>query len=582
MEYNREFSHTILHKFNVMKNPKSEFTDITKEGGKESNHIKDSRDGRQDVNKESDRNHREQGFQKPIIKRDANTPANNKAKKNYHFDNNKDRNKDLDKEKEVCNVIYNAKDKDKALDKDIENLYNLKRNLMKEKNSDKDNNSNANNNLVSNNVKDNFKDVNNINSKEKNLFINPNIAFNLKDQEKENKRNVKSSLEIETNRTPKVIETKIPESKNINEKRNSADNKREKYIEKELNLNNLDKKGIKKQVSNNVLLSNKHEKEPINSKKNSEHNLGHYHAHIDKNLEIKENNSNRDSNQNLIQIQQANNGFYTPNPSSNNFLDRRRSESKSSQEDSKHEKGVQLKDFMKNMKERIKNNPPQIDGNVIWMRGMKEYVDKKDVVEKSVINQSNITTTNQSHSTPKDNKKQIKTNQNELREYIETQKMLMELERLQNGELEEENIVDINDINPNDDDLINEFREIGDELMENNYFYSEELAIKNKANAEQESLNGDANTTNTALTNTSIENMIRNDVENEIGKEVFNKVYKILYETINDQIICFEYDNLNKKIKEECSEFDETAVDLALQKIPDIYCLVLKDRKNGK
>jgi hypothetical protein len=48
---------------------------------------------------------------------------------------------------------------------------------------------------------------------------------------------------------------------------------------------------------------------------------------------------------------------------------------------------------------------------------------------------------------------------------------------------------------------------------------------------------------------------------------------------LNDDIYSFDIENINKLIKEETVGIDELAIELGLSKVPDIYCILLKDRE---
>jgi hypothetical protein len=76
-----------------------------------------------------------------------------------------------------------------------------------------------------------------------------------------------------------------------------------------------------------------------------------------------------------------------------------------------------------------------------------------------------------------------------------------------------------------------------------------------------------------------IESNLVNELETELGKELFNKVYKVLSDNLNNNIIFFEIEDIKNKIKKECTCFEEISVDLSLTRIPDIYCLIIKERE---
>lgn len=168
-------------------------------------------------------------------------------------------------------------------------------------------------------------------------------------------------------------------------------------------------------------------------------------------------------------------------------------------------------------------------------------------------------------------------NTREFQEYIDGQKMLMELEKIKDGEILEDNYeLEIYD---NQIDCLKEFEDISESDLILTDF------IENKNNNK---INYDINYNNDSMNHNMCEfyfdrnltNNIQNELESELGKELFQKVYRILSDNLNTNILSYDYDNLNKKIKHECSNFyDEIAIDLSISRIPEIYCLLIKDRE---
>jgi hypothetical protein len=352
MEFNREFSHTILHKFNVFKSKKEDIF--------ENRDILTS-------------NH------KPIIKRD------NVKKKDSRFEKNDIKES---RDKELGGRDYYKEKEIKEKDIDI-----LKRNLMRDATPRSE-------------------------DRKAGLIINPGHAI-------ENKKNVKSSLEIDVNRTPKIEHLKNSDS-NRNEKRKD---------------NYENKKNVEKNIRRNII-----------SRKSE---------NVSTNISSKESDSN--------------------------VTERRKSGSKSSQEENK-ERNSALREFMKKMKDDIKSTP-QNDINVLWQKGIdvseqKEQkekfsrknsdrevrdikIDIRDAV-KEKEKEKELLNINININTPKITDMYNNQNKNpkykDLKEYLETQKMLVELERLQNEDLDEQSQEEEED---NIDDLINEFKSLDEEQLMN-------------------------------------------------------------------------------------------------------------------
>jgi hypothetical protein len=233
-------------------NNKTDFNEHLKEL-KESKEIKE-RENSSGNSKNEQKEKEIKDYQKPIIKKESNQPN---KKKNYHFNNDKEVNVFKEKEKE----------KEKEIDT---NVSNLKRNLS--------------------------------NNKESNKAINqvvPSFAFNY-DKELINKQQkIRSSIEIETNRTPKV-EKIMPDSKSSI----ASNDRREKQINYDRKMSN----NVNKKVNqvNNVVTTKKQEK----------------------------------SEQSTLNTNE-------------NCSERKRSGSRGSTQEER-EKHLQLKDFMRNMKENVK------------------------------------------------------------------------------------------------------------------------------------------------------------------------------------------------------------------------------------
>jgi hypothetical protein len=405
---------------------------------------------------------------------------------------------------------------------------------------------------------------NNINNLKKNLSNNPSgkerpsgILINPSYEKEACKPKVRSSIEIDSTRIPKVEIPKVmPDSKSSMEKR-SSEKKGEissNMVYENLKRNNLNKK---KELNINM------QRDIIPTKKSSESTP---HSNMSTNMD--------------------------------NVSERKRSESRGSQQDEK-DRPVQLKDFVRNMKENMKNNPNQSE-NVIWMKGMKDFIDKerekdnfsnkKESETKPYLIQ-NVNLTN--NSTPSKNNEinyNFKNkNSKDLKDYIETQKMLIELEKLQSDELaDEDNVHDTeanyaNYVNSDNPDILSEFKDLNEDEMaaEELYFNNKYDNYIEKENMEKLLSYPISTDVDSSIQNSDqfIENSIKNDLEIELGKDLFTKVYNILSENLHSNIIFFDLDGIISKIKIECAAYDEISIDLSILRVPDIYCLILKDRE---
>jgi hypothetical protein len=298
LEHNKEFSHTILHNFHVFKNPKSEILERLSN--------KDQINTRESINNlisNKNANIKDNYYNKPVIKKDNVPLQNNKLKKN-NYNNYVSNNKD---EKEIVNVIL-MNNKEKEREKELENINLLKRNLMvKETNQ-------LNHNIINTNISNNNFNFNE--KKQNQIPINPiNISLENYLQIPGSKPKLRCSTEIETNKILKNEKMPSLESKNSDKK---IDKKNESPVKvNEIKRNNNLIINLKKDnpMLNNLLVNKEKEKEAYIGKKSTE-------------------NTTVNSDKENVQVSNS---------------DRKRSESRGSEEG--REKN--LKDFMKNMKEKV-------------------------------------------------------------------------------------------------------------------------------------------------------------------------------------------------------------------------------------
>jgi hypothetical protein len=85
-------------------------------------------------------------------------------------------------------------------------------------------------------------------------------------------------------------------------------------------------------------------------------------------------------------------------------------------------------------------------------------------------------------------------------------------------------------------------------------------------------------------TSGKIEISIRKELENELGAILLNKIYEVVNKNIKEDILNYDFNELSNKIKASCrkSNSDENLIELSLNRIPDIYCLILRDRQKVK
>ncbi len=70
---------------------------------------------------------------------------------------------------------------------------------------------------------------------------------------------------------------------------------------------------------------------------------------------------------------------------------------------------------------------------------------------------------------------------------------------------------------------------------------------------------------------------MKQEIENELGKEIYAKLSQILSKQ-NKDIYSFDYENIEKSIREELTNYGKETVENALLKIPDVYCILIKEK----
>jgi hypothetical protein len=77
-----------------------------------------------------------------------------------------------------------------------------------------------------------------------------------------------------------------------------------------------------------------------------------------------------------------------------------------------------------------------------------------------------------------------------------------------------------------------------------------------------------------------INNLLYDELINELGKDVLLDLTSLLKKFVNDNILDFDYDEINKNIKKyyEQKEVNTFIIDKAISKIPDIYYLILEEK----
>ena len=361
---------------------------------------------------------------------------------------------------------------------------------------------------------------------------------------------------LKKNLEGKAIQSNINKNKKyIN---NSAYNNnyiRNKKIEKNLIKEELyPEKNIKYNINNNNDYNNINGFKNIENTPKYEPNSGSKQRKIDY---MKKNSNN--SNKVRIVNSQINN--------SNNYNIK-----------SSRDKEIERKKNLEIAKKKGKLNKEQNNGkDVVWMKGMENYNEKKNEVNNQNIdnfdNIKNITTN-------------ITENDKKLCDDLIFGKNLANKEK---NEINGKNLISLNVIvNSNEffnEEAIKANKNLFEDIMQqdnNNNIYYDELIKNNNENISYSQLKDNFNNQNNKIDineELACDNML-NDITNEYGKELSENISHIIKKYVNDDILMYDYSKTTENIIKECKKnnISQNIIEKAIKQIPDFYCLILKKR----
>ena len=354
---------------------------------------------------------------------------------------------------------------------------------------------------------------------------------------------------------------------NRNNYQNNFQNKnkeREKNILDELNLLKKDLAGPSKNIINNYNNFNSNGNNvnyqfprnvsDKNVKNNNNKNLIQNSERIKKfqrkEFSDKDNKENLSKN-NPIEVL-SKNGYISNN---NNILNQKYSDRNNNMNNEKEQKS-NLQDLMKQMRKKLKNEQEKEQG-VIWMKGMENFI--------NLLNKDNNVTYNSNNENNSINNNNNNNNINNViiinnNKQVEDENLIFE-----NLKKKNENLKDNNNILSNNK-YNNIFNEHINEIEDNkkvNLNYSPTFNLNDETNSIEK-----------------INNLLYDELINELGKDVLLDLTSLLKKFVNDNILDFDYDEINKNIKKyyEQKEVNTFIIDKAISKIPDIYYLILEDK----
>ncbi len=342
---------------------------------------------------------------------------------------------------------------------------------------------------------------------------------------------------------------------------------REKNILDELNLLKKDLAGPSKNIINNYNNFNSNNNNNINYqfprnvsdknvKNNNNKNLIQNSERIKKfqrkEFSDKDNKENLSKN-NPIEVL-SKNGYISNN---NNILNQKYSDKNNNMNNEKEQKS-NLQDLMKQMRKKLKNEQEK-EQEVIWMKGMENFI--------NLLNKDNNVTYNSNNENNSINNNNNNNNNNINNVIIINNNKQVEDENLifENLKKKNENLKDNNNILSNNK-YNNIFNEHINEIEDNkkvNLNYSPTFNLNDETNSIEK-----------------INNLLYDELINELGKDVLLDLTSLLKKFVNDNILDFDYDEINKNIKKyyEQKEVNTFIIDKAISKIPDIYYLILEDK----
>lgn len=217
--------------------------------------------------------------------------------------------------------------------------------------------------------------------------------------------------------------------------------------------------------------------------------------------------------------------------------------SKKSEHNSYHKK--EIIELKKLKKENLKNIQ---DGNVIWMKGMDNYINN---YEKRLEKE------NQRHLQYSSN------NSKNSKKYMidyDSQKMIYEMDQLQSSQP----YVDINAFNYDEytDD-------VNKDLSRDNNYYMHSNKKYNDNDLTTEVKNED-----------SIDDIIKCGVENDIGKDNLIEFSNVIKNFVNDDVLESDINVIEDNIKKELEKKNilHSIIEKTIEKLPDIYYLILNNK----
>ena len=260
---------------------------------------------------------------------------------------------------------------------------------------------------------------------------------------------------------------------------------------------------------------------------------------------------------------------------------------------SNREKEKERKKKLDEIKRKGKQNKFQNgDTPVVWMKGMENYIEKKQMnFPNEIIDNYNIGINN------------INNNVNNITTKIteNDQRLCNDLILGKNSEKKEingknlmllnnKNLNDINKINIINMNNSNEF--LNEEEIKDNSDLYEDMMKQEINNNIEDNTNTNDNTYYTKLKENInneyelnineelVNDNIFNDISKEFGNELSQNISNIIKKYVNDDILIYDYAKITENIIKECKKNNiaQNVIEKAINQIPDFYYLILCKR----
>ena len=250
--------------------------------------------------------------------------------------------------------------------------------------------------------------------------------------------------------------------------------------------------------------------------------------------------------------------------------------SNNSHRDKEKERKKNLEEAKRKFRCEKKNTNLNSDG-VIWMRGMENYVEKK---EEPVIDTNNYSNNN------KDSRF------NDILTTKETEKLEYD-DLINNSKKKEINGKNLLPLNNNFININYSYDEMNEEdIINNNKLYEDLLMkkdIENNTNNGMKTSNKDSQDifanlkddlnyeNNLEINENKVIEDVWDDITNDFGKEISQNISNIIQKYVNDDMLSYDYSKITENIVKDLKykNIEENIIEKAINKIPDIYYLVL-------